>query len=430
MTGPQGTTSTILRFCCSVIFATAIFAHAQTFTVLHNFTDGNDGAAPEATLTLDAAGNLFGTASEGGVRSYNNCYDYGCGAVFELKRTHSGFIFYTIYLYQGHSDGYEPEAPVTIAHDGTLYTSVAVGGSSPTNCGAIVRLQPPAHTCASFSCSWRKTEVYGFQGPDGCDPSGPVVFDQAGNLYGTTLNEDGQGWGNVWQLSPTQGGGWTESVVHNFAFQNGDGIFPEDGGVTLDSAGNLYGTASGGGDLNCTPGYGCGLVFKLTHSGSQWIESDVYNFENGTDGAYPVAGVIFDAAGNLYGGTSTGGSGSGGTVFELSPPGGGGYWNFTLLRSLVSYQTEPGVLSNLTMDAAGNIYGTTRTGGAYDEGTLFKLTPSAGGWTYSTLHDFSCATDGCGPWGGVTIDSAGNIYGTAGGGGAHGWGTVWEITYP
>jgi uncharacterized repeat protein (TIGR03803 family) len=407
-----------------VVLTVVSTAPAQTFTVLHSFTNGNDGSVPLATLTLDAAGNLFGTASQGGV---GTCDQFGCGTVFELKRSHSGFIFYPIYLYQGRTDGFEPEAPLTIAQDGSFYSSVAVGGSSGPGCGVIVRLQPPAHACASFSCPWHKTDVYTFQGPDGCDPSGPVVFDQAGNLYGTTLNEDGQGYGNVWQLIPGQGG-WTETVLHNFALQNGDGIFPFYGGVTFDSAGNIYGTASGGGDLNCEPGYGCGMVFKLTRSGSEWIESDVYNFENGSDGGYPAVGVIFDAAGNLYGGTSSGGSGDGGTVFELSPSGGGGYWNFTLLYSIVSQGGDPGVFSNLTMDQAGNMYGTSRAGGVYQEGSVFKLTPSAGGWTYSTVHDFNCATDGCGPWGGVTVDSAGNLYGTTGGGGAHSWGTVWEIT--
>ncbi len=277
MTGPQQTPSifasslpTILRICCGVIVGAAILAQAQTFTVLHNFTDGSDGGEPLATLTLDAAGNLYGTSSEGGLGKETVCYPFGCGTVFELKRIRSGFIFYPLYLYQGHTDGFEPEAPLTTARDGSFYSSVAVGGS--LGCGAIVRLQPPVTTCGSSSCLWRKTEVYPFHGADGCDPSGPVIFDQTGNLYGTTLNEDGQGYGNVWQLSPSQGG-WTETVLHNFALQNGDGIFPFYGGVTFDSAGNIYGTASGGGDLNCAPGYGCGMVFKLTHTGSGWTKA-------------------------------------------------------------------------------------------------------------------------------------------------------------
>jgi uncharacterized repeat protein (TIGR03803 family) len=422
-----GSRPAIAALTMAVLFAHTLVAipsaHAQTFTVLHNFTGGSDGELPLVGLTIDAAGNLYGTASEGGFGKNGACYPNGCGTVFKLRHTNSGWLFTPIYDFQGHSDGAYPYGGVTIGRDGTLYSTTDIGGSSL--CGIVFNLKPPPAACTAALCQWTKTTLYSFQGNDGCDPSGPLTFDQAGNLYGTTLNENGKGFGNVYELSPSNGG-WTETIVHNFTFSNGDGIFPGYGGVVFDQAGNLYGMTSGGGDLSCAPGYGCGVVFKLTPSGSGWTESGLYSFENGSDGAYPEGGVIFDTSGNLYGATTSGGSGGGGTVFELSPF--NGYWNFTLLASLVSNQQSAGSWSSLVMDKAGNLYGTSRAGGLYGEGTVFKLTPSNGGWIFSILHNFYCATDGCGPYGSVVFDANGNMYGTTGGGGPSYAGTVWEIT--
>src|SRR5271165_575079 len=404
-----------------IVLATQL--HAQTFTVLHTFTGGIDGESPLVGLTIDAAGNLYGTASEGGYGKLGACYPGGCGTGFKLRHTSSGWLFTPIYDFQGHSDGANPYGGVTLGRDGTLYGTTELGGSS--SCGTVFNLKPPPAACTSALCQWTKTTLYSFQGDDGCALSGPLTLDQAGNFYGTTLNENGKGYGNVYELSPSHGG-WTETVLHAFTLSNGDGIFPGYGGVVFDKAGNLYGMTSGGGDLSCAPGYGCGMVFQLTPSGSGWTESDVYSFENGSDGAYPLGGVIFDSSGNLYGATSTGGSGNGGTVFELSPS--NGYWNFGLLAGLVSTGTSAGSWSSLVMDKAGNLYGTARANGVYGEGSVFKLSPSNGGWTYTSLHDFYCATDGCSPYGSVVFDANGNIYGTTGGGGASYAGTVWEIT--
>jgi len=396
---------------------------AQTFSVLHNFTGGADGRSPLVGLTIDAAGNLYGTASEGGYGRENVCYPVGCGTVFKLRHTNSGWLFTPIYHFQGHSDGAYPYGGVTISRDGSLYGTTDIGGTSL--CGTVFNLKPPPAACTAALCQWTKTTIYSFQGDDGCDPSGPLTLDQAGNLYGTTLNENGKGYGNVYELSPSYGG-WTETVLHAFTLSNGDGIFPGYTGVIFDNAGNLYGMASGGGDLSCAPGYGCGVVFKLTPSGSGWTESGLYSFANGSDGAYPEGGVVFDASGSLYGATTSGGMGGGGTVFKLSSF--NGYWNFTLLATLVSTQQSGGSWSSLVMDKAGNLYGTSRAGGLYDEGTVFKLTPSNGGWTFSIVHSFYCATDGCGPYGSVVFDADGNMYGTTGGGGPSYAGTVWEIT--
>jgi len=140
-----------------------------------------------------------------------------------------------------------------------------------------------------------------------------------------------------------------------------------------------------------------------------------------------MAGLIFDQAGNLYGSASSGGSGNGGTVFELMPS--NGNWNFNLLYSLSgSGGSRNGPLRSLTMDAAGNLYGTTYSDGAYGAGSVFKLKPSNGAWTYTDLYDFTGGDDGANPYGGVTLDANGNLYGTTAFGGASDAGVVWEIT--
>ncbi len=396
-----------------IVLATQL--HAQTYTVLHNFTDGADGGSPYAALVLDAAGNLYGTAAEGAIQS-GHCYPQGCGTVFKLKRTRSGWIFTPLYQFQGKADSGSSYGGLIFGRDGTLYgTASGVGTGS---CGTAFNLKPPPAACTSALCSWNMTVIHSFQSTDGCDPFSSLIFDEAGNLYGTT------GRGAVYELSPSNGA-WTVTILHFFSY--GDGAFPGYGPLIFDKAGNLYGTTSAGGDLNCEPGLGCGVVYQLTPSGSYWTDTTLYEFQDGSDGAFPYGGVIFDAAGNLYSTTTEGGSGNGGTVFELTPF--NGYWNFNLLYSPTGgNQNVGGAWGTLVMDAAGNLYGTTANGGIYGEGAVFKLTPSNGGWTYTSLHDFVCSTDGCAPYDSVVFDAKGNLYGTAAGGGAYYHGVVWEIT--
>jgi uncharacterized repeat protein (TIGR03803 family) len=256
------------------------------------------------------------------------------------------------------------------------------------------------------------------------------MFDQAGNLYGTTSSGGiqncgylGQGCGLVYQLTPS-GGGWTENVLYSFGTGTNDGSTPVSG-VIFDTVGNLYGTNIFGGDSSNCP-LGCGTVFQLTPSGSGWTENILYNFNfyGGGDGGNPDAGLIFDGSGNLYGATFQRGSGGGGTVFEISSSTG-----FRVLYSLTGYG---GPLDSLVMDTVGNLYGTTHQDGLYHSGSAFKLTSSRGGWTYTSLHDF-CSRSPCSDGAyanGVTLDSNGNIYGTTQSGGAYGAGVVWEITAP
>jgi uncharacterized repeat protein (TIGR03803 family) len=251
-------------------------------------------------------------------------------------------------------------------------------------------------------------------GSDGAYPIGQLVFDPSGDIYGTTFDYLQFGsLGTVFELTPS-GGGWTKSNVHRF--DGSDGQYPT-AGLIFDQSGNLYGTTYYGG----THGYGA--VYQLTPSGSGWTENLLYSFQNGNDGADVAAGLTFDNSGNLYGATSAGGSGGGGTVFELTSS--GGHWTPNVIYSFAG---SGGPASSLVMDTAGNLYGTTVQDGAYRAGNVFKLTSSGGGWTYTDLYDFTGGSDGANPFGGVTLDANGNLYGTTESGGANGAGVIWEIT--
>lgn len=248
--------------------------------------------------------------------------------------------------------------------------------------------------------------LYEFTGyVNGHLPTGGLVFDKAGNLYGTTV-EGGTGAnaGVVFKLSPNSKGTWTETVLYRFTGGVDGG--PPNGDLIFDGAGNLYGTTKGGGT-----GANAGVVFKLSpNSDGSWTDTVLYSFTGGADGRSPQAGVILDAVGNIYGTTAGGGSNGNGTVFELSPDS-SGTWTETVLYSSGSSGPGDVPISKLTFDAAGNLYGTMAqcVSGCY--GTVFKLSPNSNGtWTYSALHAFTDVRDGRYPVN-VIIDAAGNLYG-------------------
>ena len=390
-------------------------AQAQTFNVIHNFTGGGDGKRPRAGLTRHGAGDFYGTTNHGGAHDY--------GTVFNLAHRGSGWILTPLYSFSGGDDGYYLDARVIIGPDGNLYGTTAYGGGGPCTgpppgCGTIFRLRPTAGVPHSVLASWTETPLHRFTGPpnDGnypgfCD----LVFDPTGNIYGTTQGGGLYDWGTVFKLTQSNGG-WVESVLYSFT-SGADGGSPTAGGVVFDNAGNLYGTAFVGGDNNS------GVVYELTPSGSGWTENVLYDFQVASDGGNPIAGLIFDHSGNLYGATTYGGSGGGGTVFELTPS--NGNWIYTVLYT---FSGAAGPEANLIMDANGNLYGTTFADGAYGYGNVFKLTPSNGNWTYTDLYDFTGGNDGANPESSVSFDASDNLYGTAEYGGAYGNGVVWEIT--
>ena len=404
-------------------------SQAQTFKVLHTFTGGADGTSPFAGLTLDKAGNLYGTTNGGGA-GYA-----GYGTAYQLKHKGAGWTFNPLYSFKGSGnggDGANPQARVIFGPNGTLYGTTSAGGGG--NWGTVFNLRPSASACKSALCPWTETVLYAFgAGFDEKDPGyGDLLFDQAGNIYGTTLAGGNPNGGVVYELTPS-GGGWTKTVLHEFSYAGGDGVDPYNG-VIFDNAGNLYGTTGYGGSAACYEG--CGVVYKLTPSGSGWIENVLYGFQGGNDGAHPYAGLILDPSGNLYGATVWGGSGGSGTVFMLTPS--GSAWKYTLIYSFTGGScgnAGRGPWGTLVMDGAGNLYGTTYCDGAYNFGNVWELSPSNGGWTYTSLHDFTGGSDGGNPVSNVVFDTSGNLYGTASTGGATGGkcgnvgcGVVWEIT--
>jgi uncharacterized repeat protein (TIGR03803 family) len=400
---------------CAFAAVAAQRVQAQTFTVIHTFTDGSDGANPQAGLTIDAGGNLYGTALRGGA---------GYGTVFKLARRNSQWLLTPLYNFAGGFDGVQPAGRVTIGPDGALYGTTLGGGygGSCGGCGTVFSLRPAPAPCSTALCSWTKTSIYRFLGypTDGQAPQGDLAFDHAGKLYGITFQGGSGGYGTVYQLTETNGN-WSEDILQSFT-GDGNGAYPLSG-VILDSAGNLYGT------MLTSSGSG-GQIYELTPAGSGWTKNDLYDFQNGSDGSRPDAGLIFDHSGNLYGAAAGGGAGGGGTAFELAHS--NGHWNFDLLYSFAG-TSYAGPAASLVMDGAGNLYGTTLGDGMYGYGSVFKLTRQGEGWTYTSLHDFTGERDGGSPYSSLVFDASGNLYGTTAFGGSglnclNGCGVVFEIT--
>jgi uncharacterized repeat protein (TIGR03803 family) len=373
---------------------------SQTLTVLHNFTGGQDGAQPEAGLTRDAAGNLYGTAYLGG---------NGSGTAFRLQHQISGWTFLPLYAFDSGSN----PTTVIVGPNGSIYGITRNGGGC---CGDVFNLTPSPTPPVSVLSPWNETELHHFAGfLDGGYSSGNLVFDQFGNLYGTTPNGGPRGAGTVYVLTPSSGG-WTLTNIYLFLLSIGDGAVPI-GGVIMDGSGNLYGTTVGGGAHND------GTVFELVNSGNEWTEKILYSFQNASDGKEPLTTLTLDQSGNLYGTTLYGGSNNTGTVFELIPSE-NGTWNFNLIYI---FSAQSGTSTNVILDTAGNLYGTTIHGGSHGAGSIFELMRNGSGWTYVDLHDFD-VSDGTQPVGNLLFDPNGNLYGTTVFGGAYDNGVVWELT--
>jgi len=385
-----------------------------TENVIYAFKGGSDVFDPCSSLIFDKAGNLYGAAIGGGAQ--------GLGGVFRMApNSHGGWTETVI----ASLNGYQPDGGFVFDSKGNLYGVVGLG---PKNAGSVFELTPQSNG------SWTMQTLYVFSGgADGNAPYPNLVLDGSGNLFGTTGSGGINDRGVVFQLSPSAGGKWTESVAYSFA-GGSDGGGP-DGGLAMDQTGNLYGTTIGAGGTACQ--YGCGVIFKLTKgSGGQWSESVLYDFNGGTDGENPEGPVTFDQAGNLYGTTSLGGDvnclppAGCGTVFELSP-GANGQWSEKVVWSFTNgadgqlygpYGPPFGVL----VGAGGQLYGIA-TGGNDGNGVVFQLTQGGNGqWTETTLTDFPY-TDGGGPQTGMIFDNAGTLYGTTSGGGKYGHGTVFTL---
>jgi uncharacterized repeat protein (TIGR03803 family) len=390
----------------------AVRAAAQTESVLINLNLSSAiGGDCQAGLIFDAAGNLYGATVTGGAGNG--------GTVFELSPTENGnWTGKVLHAFlSGVDDGDNPHGTLAFDAAGNLYGTTANGGAS--NNGTVFELLPQSNG------SWKEKQLHSFSATngDGQNPQAGVTLDSAGNVYGTTYYGGAHGYGMIFELSPQSNGAWKEKNVHSFNDNGVDGLYPY-AGLTLDASGNLYGAAISGGAA------GAGTIFKFVpKAAGGWAEEILHDFpyDNGVDGYSPQGAPILDASGNLYGTTSEGGASDHGTAFELLPQAGGG-WREEILHNFADNGVDGYYpYAGLVFDASGNLYGTTIPGGAYGDGTVFKLEPAAGGgWTENTVYSFARA-GGIYPSAALIVDATGNLYGTTDGGGVHGYGTVFEI---
>jgi uncharacterized repeat protein (TIGR03803 family) len=404
-----------LAGCVSLFAAMILFAGAPALgggKTLHSFQGGNDGVQPTGSLIQDQTGNLYGTTSGGGGGGGCPKGNDGCGTVFELAPDGTESV---LYAFAGGCDGDGPEGALLTDKVGNFYGTTSGGGDCADDggYGTVFRLAPDG----------TETVLYTFKGgKDGYNPISTLIMDKKGNLYGTTIfggkpNACGHnGCGTVFEVTPDG----NKKTLHEF--QKGDGVYPY-AGLTMDQAGNLYGTTfEGGSSPNCD--IGCGTVFKIAPDGT---ESILYSFQGGSDGSLPRSGLIADDAGNFYGTTEAGGSANYGTVFKVTPDG-----TETVLYSFLSNATGDGPLAGVILDKAGNLYGTTADGGGsgagcrgFGCGVVFKLAPDG---TETVLEVFKAA-HGRTPYAGLLLGKNDILYGTttAGGAGKHNDGVVFRV---
>ena len=373
-------------------------AEAPTYSVLYSFDPkAAAGTNPNGGLVRDAAGNLYGTTATFGLPGGN-------GTVFKLDPTGKVTVLLS---FPDEAGGAYPEAGLTRDAAGNLYGTTSIGGSGPClrgiGCGLVFKLDTTG----------KETVLHSFNGPpgDGESPAAVLTRDAAGNLYGTAYDV-------VFKIGATG----KETLLHSFHGPPGDGESPQ-AGLTRDAAGNLYGTTTAGGSGPCVTsnGSGCGVVFKVDPTGKETVLHSFAGYP--VDGAIPYSSLARDTAGNLYGTTADGGAFGDGAVFKLDTSG-----KLTLLHSFSGGADGANPIAGLLRDAAGNLYGTDSSGGSgcfgLGCGVVFKLDTTG---KETVLHSFD-GTDGRLPNGGLLRDAAGNLYGTTRFGGASDNGVVFKLT--
>ncbi|HEX8814698.1 MAG TPA: choice-of-anchor tandem repeat GloVer-containing protein [Terriglobales bacterium] len=394
----------LLILCCGPSWA------APKFKVLHAFGKGQDGGGLWSPVTLDSNGNIYGATSGGGIHNE--------GVVFELIPQKSGNwsekILHNFPSSEG--DGAEPNGGLIQSSSGRWYGTTTGGGYH--SLGTVFTLTPQDQ-------GWAESPIYRFgtqHSDDGYGPVAGVTMDKAGNLFGATPQ-----FGDAFELSPAPTG-WKETILHRFGLYPGDGKLPQAAPV-LSPAGDLYGTTATGG-TGCGS-EGCGVVYELESASDGWGKKTIHYFDNnGKDGTDPGYGALFlNSEGQIYGTTATGGAFTWGTVFRLTRVP-GGKWDEKILHNFANDSNGSFPVGGVIMDSVGNLYGTTSTGGdpKCGCGVVFKLAPGPGDtWTYTVLHRF-VGSDGAQPVANLIIDASGNLYGTTATGGVNGSGVVFEIS--
>jgi uncharacterized repeat protein (TIGR03803 family) len=374
----------------AVVIGLAALAQSQTFTTLHNFTGGSDGARLYTGVIQDPSGNLYGTTELGG--DYQNCDPgFGCGVVYKLDT--SGRVT-ALHSFSGNPDGTFPITSVARDGKGDLYGTTQDGGTGSD--GTVFKIDTGGN----------ETVLYSFTGgSDGCYPNQGLIGDKAGNSYGTTYGCNSS-YGTIFKIDSA--GNFT--LLHSFAGGSSDGASPVFGHLTIDQSGNLYGVTGGGGVYNH------GVLYQLSTSGTLIV---LHSFVGDTsDGCYPFGSVVQDKAGNLYGTTSSCGSNDAGTIWKMSPTGAETILHNFAGGGLDGCNPEAGV----ARDSKGNLYGVTVGCGANGYGAVYEL--SAGG-KLRLLHSFDFS-DGSNPYGEVTRTRKGTLFGTTEFGGIYDYGTVWS----
>lgn len=403
----------VLGFVSLILTANLWAAQEQT---LYGFGTAPDGNYPASTLAMDRSGALYGTTLQGG--------RFGAGVVFKLTPDSGQWVKTVLYDFctQGVcSDGSSPYGKLVIAPNGNIFGTTYQGGVY----GYGVAYRLTKHQDGT----WAESVLHDFgNGTDGKGPLAGMILDKAGNLYGTTTaggttSTCFAGCGTAFRLTRGAQGQWTEAVLYSFCSQEGcsDGN-SVDAPLALDQSGNLYGTAAFGGVGND------GVVFELTRNDKdEWTEQVIHSFTGGSDGYEPIGGVIV-VGGNIYGTTEFGGlNGNNGTVFALKQVS-SGIWKERVLYDF-RYSDGSSPIAELVADKSGNLYGTTLGGGAFHWGEVFSLSPvPTGRWKLKIVYSFGGTADGFNPHAGLIREKNGNLYGVTFQGGTGGYGTVFSIT--
>jgi uncharacterized repeat protein (TIGR03803 family) len=396
----------LILMCTAVLVGSAVAGTTQ----IYSFGGGSDGEYTDTELVIDSAGNLYGTSVQGGT--------FGGGTVFELSPSGNTWTHTVLYNFTGGADGGEPYKGVTLDAQGNLYGTAVTGGSGSCEggCGVVYKL---THT----GSTWTQTVIHAFTGGnDGSGPGSPVAFDKQGNLYGTTPTGGTKGDGVIYEMKANTNGGWNFYVIHTFT-GGLDGLGGSASRLLLDSAGNIYGVNTVGG------AHGFGNVFELKLSDGKWQLTTLYSFQDQPDGASPYGGVIFDKAGNLYGTTYYAGANDVGTVYKLTNH--NGSWTESVLYSFKGGSDGDSPISSLVADSHGNLYGTTSDGGAAacGCGTIFRMSQNSGGvWAESVVYRFPGAPKPGFAYNGMVFDGKGSFYGATVHGGSGNDGAAYKFT--